>query len=165
MNGNTVQDLINAAYRSFGYLGRGAALSAADSYDAFEALNDMIDECNNDRLLIYEIRRDVFPLTPNTQVYTLGTGGVFNMPRPPKIERASVLLTLSSPQQEIPIEVLDDTGWQNITLKVFLSLPHSQSRSIRTTRSHSTIFHSGAPLLPLVPWSSIRGNRLRRSLD
>ena len=117
MNGNAVQDLINAAYRSFGYLGKGAALEASDTYDAFEALNDLIDECNNDRLMIYEIRRDVFPMVVNQQVYTLGVGGNFNMPRPPKVDRMSVLLTLTTPMQEIPIDVLDDIGWQNVTLK------------------------------------------------
>jgi hypothetical protein len=112
-----VQDLINGAYRAFGYLGRGAALTAADSFDALEALNDLIDEANNDRLMIYQIARNTFPLVPGTQVYTLGVGGVFSMPRPPRIERLSVLLTSQTPAQEIPIEMLDDIGWQNITLK------------------------------------------------
>lgn len=117
MNGSAVSDLINGAFRSFGYLGQGAALTAADSYNAFEALNDLVDEANNDRLMIWEIARNVFPLTPGTMTYTLGTGGTFNTPRPPKIDRISVLLTMNNPAQEIPINVLDDEEWQNVTIK------------------------------------------------
>jgi hypothetical protein len=121
VNGNTVQDLINAAYRSFGYLGRGTALTAADSFDAFEALNNLIDRSNSDRLMIYEISRNVFPLSAGVQVYTLGTGGAFSMPRPPKINNMSVLLTANNPPQEIPIEVMDEIKWQDVTLKTGLN--------------------------------------------
>jgi len=69
--------------------------------------------------MIYTINRNVFTLIPGQQVYTLGTAGDFNMARPNKIERWSVI-DLTNPGQplEIPMgQMLTEEMWQAIPVK------------------------------------------------
>jgi hypothetical protein len=73
----------------------------------------MIDEWNSQRLYVWAITINDFPLVPLQQTYTLGTGGNFNIPRPAGIERYS-LIWLANPAQplELPLEVVNDQKWQ-----------------------------------------------------
>lgn len=112
-------DLLSASARLAGILGDGETLQGNMPANMLTIAQDMLDEWQADGLKIFSIQISTFPLTIGQQVYTLGTGGNFNIQRPAKISRAGMLLTGSNPVQppEIPISVLDDDGWANIRVK------------------------------------------------
>jgi hypothetical protein len=82
----------------------------------------MLDSWNAERLNIFTLNINEFPLTPGQQTYTLGTGGNFNIPRPARIERMSIVSLLNPAQPlELPLEMLTDAGWQAIPVKLISS--------------------------------------------
>ena len=111
--------------RLIGVLASGETLSGNEVADGLVILQQMVDEWQNERLDIFTININTFPLTPGTQTYTLGTSGVFNIPRPTRIERMSIQSLLNPAQPlELPLEMLSDAGWQAIPVKnISSSLP------------------------------------------
>lgn len=119
MTGN---DLIASSLRLIGALASGEVPSGAEASNALDILNQMIDSWNAERLTIFSIQRNVQVPAALKQTYTLGTGGDFNIARPPKLERMGVII-LSNPVQplELPMEKLSDIGWQSIPVKGIVS--------------------------------------------
>lgn len=100
-------------------LASGEVPSGAEQADALVILQQMIDSWNAERLNIFTLTISEFPLVPGQQTYTLGTGGNFNIPRPPKIERISIVSLLNPAQPlELPLEMLTDRGWQAVPVKL-----------------------------------------------
>lgn len=118
----TANDLINSSLRLIGVLASGETPTGAESQDAFLILNQMIDSWNSERLMIFTLTISEFSLVSGQQTYTLGSGGDFNMARPARIERMSIV-NLNNPAQplELPIEMLTDQGWQAIPVKLITS--------------------------------------------
>jgi hypothetical protein len=115
-------DLIASSARLIGVLASGETLSGNEIADALVILNQMLDSWNSERLNIWTININEFPLTPGQQTYTLGTGGNFSIARPPKIERMSIVSLLNPAQPlELPLEMLTDAGWQAIPVKLISS--------------------------------------------
>lgn len=114
----TANDLIASSLRLIGVLASGETASGAEASDALVVLNDMLDQWNAERLTIFDIIPQDFPLVAEQQLYTLGTGGNFNIARPPRIERAS-LMWLANPSQplELPLDIMDYASWQAIPVK------------------------------------------------
>lgn len=121
-SGKAALDFITLALQLDGIVAAGETPSAEDAALAFSLLNMMMDAWNTERLLIYTIRMDEFPLTVGQQTYTLGPGGDFDMDRPPKIERMSIV-NLNNPAQplELPVEYLTVAQWQAVPVKVISS--------------------------------------------
>jgi len=73
----------------------------------------MIDSWQAERLMIFSIAINEFPLVVAQQTYTIGAGGNFNIPRPARIERMSIV-SLMNPAQplELPMRYLTDKNWQ-----------------------------------------------------
>lgn len=115
MNGLTI---IASAMRVIGSLASGETPNASESSDALGILNRMLDAWSADRLMVFTITIQQFPLTSGVQTYTLGTGGMFNTPRPARLERANIV-SLSNPSQplELPLEMLTDDQWAEIPVK------------------------------------------------
>lgn len=113
----TVRDLIAGALRLLGVVDAQTPLSADQAADGLTALNAMLASWSTQRLAVYTILRQVFPLINGQQAYTLGAGGDFDVARPARIEQASVLVQTASPDVEIPIDMLTVEGWQNQTVK------------------------------------------------
>lgn len=115
MTGN---ELIASSLRLIGALASGETPSGAEGADALVILNQMIDEWNSERLSIFAITTHEFTLVAGQQLYTMGTGGDFNVTRPARIERASII-QLSNPSQplELFIPILNEQGWQAIPVK------------------------------------------------
>lgn len=91
---------------------------ATEAANALARLNDWIDAMATQDLLLYYLLRTVVPLTSGTASYTIGVGGVINVPRPVDIDHAALILdTSASPVQEIPIPVYTDQQWQGIGIK------------------------------------------------
>lgn len=135
---STVGDLITDALQDIGAVAIDEAPTTSEMNAAFRKLNNMIDTWSTESLMVYNITENVFPLTSGQQVYTLGTGGDFNIPRPPKIDLVYArdgdgndynMINTSSPDQyasiiskyttsSIPQLLYDDGGYplKNITL-------------------------------------------------
>jgi len=78
----TAGDQINGALRLLGVLAEGETPSAATSEDALNALNQMIDSWNTERLSVFSTQDQVFSWTPYAISKTLGPSGDFNGNRP-----------------------------------------------------------------------------------
>lgn len=120
-------DLISSSMRLIGALASGEVPTAAEANDALMVLNNMTDAFNSERLLCFTLTISEFPLVVGQQTYTLGTGGDFNIPRPARIERTSIV-SLTNPSQplELPIDYYTDLDWQLQPVKIIdSSLPQA----------------------------------------
>jgi hypothetical protein len=110
----TALDLITSASRLINVAASGEQLSDSEATDGLTVLNDMIDSWNSDSLLIYTTRTDDFPFVLNKQAYTLGAGGDFNIPRPPRLTGVSCM-QIDNPTNpiEIPMSMYTVDQWQN----------------------------------------------------
>jgi hypothetical protein len=110
----TSYDLINSALRLVGVISGEEAASISDANQSLMVLNDMIDAWNAERNAIYTTRIDDFPFVNGKQVYTLGTGGDFDIPRPARIDgMSSIQLNNPSNPVEIPMSMYTVDQWQN----------------------------------------------------
>jgi hypothetical protein len=121
----TANDLISSALRLIGVLSSGESPSAAEANDGLTILNQMLDSWNTERLALFTVQRQVVAPATLKQAYTVGTGGDFNIPRPPRIDRVGVIsLTNAAQPLELPVEMVTDVGWEAIPVKnVSSSLP------------------------------------------
>jgi hypothetical protein len=113
--------------RLIGALASGEVPTAAEANDALLVLNQLIDSWDADRLMCFTLTISEFPLVVGQQVYTLGTGGDFNIPRPARVERTSIV-SLTNPAQplELPIDYYTDLDWQDQPVKIInSSLPQA----------------------------------------
>ncbi len=82
-------DVVNAALKKAGVTQAGVTPSAYDTNDALADLGDMLAQWNEKRWLIWHLLEFAFVATGQTDPYTVGPGGQFNMnPRPSRIESA-----------------------------------------------------------------------------
>lgn len=109
--GTSAADLIADALKILGVLAAGETPAANEQTDAFNRLNDMLDSWANERLTLFATSRDAYTLTPGHNPHTIGGGGDFNATRPIRIDRASLVLAASS-NAELPLNIVDDEGWQ-----------------------------------------------------
>lgn len=113
MAANTALDLISSSLRLVNVLAAGEVCPISQANDALQVLNDMIDSWNTMRLAIFTTGSNDFPLVLGQQSYTLGTGGNFNMPRPPQIDGMSAILLYDpSNPVEVPITMYTVNQWQ-----------------------------------------------------
>lgn len=110
----TALDLISSSLRLINIMAAGEVTPIDMANDSLQVLNDMIDSWNTDRLAIYTIQTNDFDFILSQQVYTLGTGGDFDIPRPPRIEGMSTIqFTDPSNPVEIPIAMYTVAEWQD----------------------------------------------------
>ena len=122
----TGNDIIASSLRLIGVLASGETASAAEAFDGLQVLNDMLDSWSSEHLMIFTTPRlGPFNLISGQQAYTVGTGGDFNIPRPPRIDRMGII-NLANPVQplELPLEYLTKDQWAAIPVKnIQSSLP------------------------------------------
>lgn len=82
----TAGDLINGALRLLGVLAEGETPSAETSADALNAMNQMIDSWNTERLSIYNTQDQTFSWPTDEITRTLGPTGDFVGNRPVLLE-------------------------------------------------------------------------------
>lgn len=109
----TANDLIQSALRLLGAIAAGEASTIGEANDGLMTLNAMVDSWNADRLAIFTTGSRDFPVTLGKQSYTLGSGGDFDMTRPPRIDSMSAIL-LTNPDNpiEVPIAMYTVEQWQ-----------------------------------------------------
>jgi hypothetical protein len=78
----TAGDIINGSLRLLGVLAEGEAPSAETSQDALNAMNQMIDSWNTERLAVYATQDQVFTWPAGQLSRTLGPSGDFVGNRP-----------------------------------------------------------------------------------
>ena len=86
----TAQTIINGALRLLQVASNDVVLTADESNDALEALNQMIDAWSNESLMLYHVQREQFTCVPGRNPHTIGLGGDFNTTVPVHIEAATV---------------------------------------------------------------------------
>jgi hypothetical protein len=112
------RDLISDVLQDIGKLGVGDYLDDADAESVRRSLNTWVDALALEPLLIFFILRTQHTLVANTASYTIGTGGVINIVRPVKIERAALIHSLTAvPPYEAPLDVFTHQRWQMIPQK------------------------------------------------
>lgn len=94
----TALAIINGAFDDIGVKQPGEALEAADVQDAFRRLNNFVGTLRTQSLTSLVVERQIFNLTAYQQQYFIGIGAEFNVPRPPSLNGAGLLLNgLSAP--------------------------------------------------------------------
>jgi len=116
----TVLDIMTRAARALGYLGRLEQLSAADYNDGFACFNSLLDSWAGENLMSFGQITSSFTLTPGTQQYTVGVGGVVNVDRPVAITQAFIRDTnqVDYPMKILPQRIWNNIGQKNITSQI-----------------------------------------------
>jgi hypothetical protein len=68
-------DIISRALKDIGALESGEAPDAYQAQDAFDMLNDMIDQWSNEQMMVFYKTEIIFPITPGQTQYTIGPNG------------------------------------------------------------------------------------------
>ncbi len=113
-----VRDILTDALIEIGALDPSESIEATAAARALREFNRMIQTMNIDGPMIYTVNRQLFSLVPGQQSYTIGVGGNFNTTtavRPGQIDMVSVLF--GSPAVEIPIDILNDEEWRDMSVK------------------------------------------------
>jgi hypothetical protein len=115
-----VLDLIIAAERSINAIGIDDDLDAAEANAAFNLLNGMLDEWNNQRFACYQLVEDTYTMAANKATYTIGPDATadFNGARPVEIDKMFIRDT-SQPGNVVdyPIALITNDQYQSIMLK------------------------------------------------
>ena len=121
----SAQEIIESAAKLAGVLGEGTSLTANEYHDLFLGLCRIIDRWNLQDLLVYAVSSHTFDFVSGKQAYTLGTGGDWDIPRPSRIERASILYSANGTNPPVELAIDPDTDlehWQNVTVKSVQSI-------------------------------------------
>ena len=68
-------DIISRALKDIGALEAGETPTADAAQDAFEMLNDLLDQWSNEDMMVYYKTEVVFPIVSGQTQYTIGPGG------------------------------------------------------------------------------------------
>jgi hypothetical protein len=115
----TALDLITRALRLLQILAPGDVLNDDDAQDGLSTLNELVDGWATDGTTMLAVVRTQGNLVSGTSSYTIGSGGDFNIVRPVRIARASVIpdRTVADPI-EIPFDhILTVAEYQAIQVK------------------------------------------------
>lgn len=116
----TAGDQINAALRLIGMLAEGETPSANTSNDALNALNQMIDSWNTERLSVFSTQDQVFSWTPGLKTQTLGPTGDFVGNRPILVDDATYFRDPSS-GISFGIKLINQQQYDGIAVKTVTS--------------------------------------------
>ena len=113
-------DLINGALRLLGVLAEGETPSAETSADALNAMNQMIDSWNTERLSIFSTQDQVFNWSPSTISRTLGPTGDFVGNRPILLDDATYFRDPST-NVSFGIKIINQQQYDGIAVKTVTS--------------------------------------------
>ncbi len=100
----------------------GRGYSGSEFGDGLDALNALVGSWNTEMGTIPAFIRALWPLAAGQAQYSIGPGAVdFDTVRPPKIERASIIILSGGNLIERPIRVITFEEWQRIPLKATAS--------------------------------------------
>ncbi len=116
----TAADQINGALRLIGMLAEAETPSAATAQDSLNALNQMIDSWNTERLSVFSTQDQVFTWLPNLIHRTLGPTGDFVGNRPILVDDATYF---KDPTNGISfgIKIINQQQYDGIAVKTVTS--------------------------------------------
>ena len=84
-------DIISRALRLLSVKATGETLEADEALDALQNFNWMLEQFSNERLIVYQIKNELFPVTAGTTSYTIGpsSDAVWQTTRPLISQNAS----------------------------------------------------------------------------
>jgi hypothetical protein len=128
MPATTGGEIVRGAFALLNVFLPGEPVNANDGEYARTVLNDWLSEQAQKALMIPTISREVFDLTANkggpSNPYTIGTGGNFNTTKPANqnsLAGATLLLTASDPDAEVPLAIYTDDMYQQVQIKELTS--------------------------------------------
>lgn len=122
----STQDIVKRALRLIGALASGEPLPADQLKDGLEALNDLVDSWNTEKLIIYVLARNSFALTAGTNPHEIGPGvGApgLDAPRPNRIEQGQAWLTGGQLLGEYELEVRTKEHWARDYVSTTTGIP------------------------------------------
>jgi hypothetical protein len=116
----TAGELINGALRLLGMLAEGETPSAATCQDALEAMNQMIDSWNTERLSTFSTQDQVFSWPPNQISRTFGPTGDFVGNRPIQLDDSTYFRDPAS-GISYGIKIINQQQYDGIAVKTVTS--------------------------------------------
>ena len=116
----TAGDIINGSLRLLGVLAEGETPSAETSQDALNAMNQMIDSWNTERLAVFSTQDQVFTWPASTINRTLGPSGDFVGHRPILLDDATYYRDAST-GVSYGIKIINQQQYDGIAVKTVTS--------------------------------------------
>ncbi len=162
-NYTTTRDaIITRALRIVGAYGQGATPSAASITEGAEALNDMVKEWQADGMPLFKITTITpFTLTA-TEQYSIGSGATVDTPAPLKVLQAFRRNSLTSPNTDTPMLVIDQHAYNLLTPKTSTGTPNQlfyqtpgTAGNTSGTQMRGTIFIYNSPNATSITYDTI----------
>lgn len=108
-------NLLKRALRIIRAIDPGEDLTAGEVNDGKEALNQMLDSWNAERLTVPALSRQEFAMISGQQTYTIGPAGDFDSSQVVKIERGDAWIKEDT--LELRLAVISQEAWAGIPIK------------------------------------------------
>ncbi len=141
----TGREVIADALGALGIYAPGEAVSADNNDVGFRRLNNMLSAWATQSLTIPVVVREIFPLTANLGVYTIGPGGDFDTTRPPS--QASLTgagLLLNSDSTTDSVSVL--TGSGNVATATVTSHGYADGQNVTIEGATPAAYNGTFPI-------------------
>ncbi len=106
----TSLDLIKRSLRLRGVYGSGESIPSDEATDAQIAMNAMLEDWRNEKLMAYAMRDEVLTMVNGQGTYTLGPTGDLGTTRPVKIDNAYI----RDASTDYPVEIVSRDDWDGI---------------------------------------------------
>lgn len=124
----TLGDIAQQAFIKNRQIAPGEPVPAELGVLALNDANLILEEWNITSVMIWTENILQFPLLARTLPvywYTIGPSGAdFTAPRPTRIDRANIVLTNSNPTIRIPLQIVNDLQWSDVTTPDLGSAPY-----------------------------------------
>lgn len=111
----TAANLIKSSLRLIGAIASGETPTAAETQDALESLNHIIEDWSNEGFLIFERSMEEFTMSSGVGSYAIGDGATFDTERPHIIQ--GVNFKQAGHSEEWQGKVYSTEEWHRICLK------------------------------------------------
>lgn len=109
----TTNALIRRSLLLINAIGAEQNIKATLFQDCLETLNELLDDLSTETISVYGSDVSGFPLVPTQAIYTIGTGGDFDVPRPVYVRDVYCLYKGIS----TPVKVISQVEYDNLSLK------------------------------------------------
>jgi hypothetical protein len=108
-------DIISRALKDIGALESGEVPDSYQAQDAFDMLNDMIDQWSNEQMMVFYKTEIIYPITSGVTQYTIGPGGTIGAVFTGSISGTSLTVTSITSGAIAIGQTLSGTGIANGT--------------------------------------------------